>query len=115
MRIKPLLFAGAALALTLPALAQQSSPVTPNATTNAAQPIAASPTPQPAATPRVTNVGPADESAVEEIASLNLPPPPPPVEYPGWARRDIHTVGQLDPQRIGLGDDPWGSASGAFL
>ena len=115
MRIKPLLFAGAVLAVALPALAQQTTPALQNATTNVVQPTAASPTPQPAATPRVTNVGPADESAVEEIASLNLPPPPPPVEYPGWARRDIRTVGQLDPQHIGLGDDPWGSASGAFL
>lgn len=115
MRIKPLLFAGAALALALPALAQQTTPALQNAPMNVVQPTAASPTPQPAATPRVTNVGPADESAVEEIASLNLPPTPPPVEYPGWARRDIRTVGQLDPQHIGLGDDPWGSASGAFL
>ena len=115
MRIKPLLFAGAVLAVALPALAQQTTPALQNATSNVVQPSAASPTPQPAATPRVTNVGPADESAVEEIASLNLPPPPPPVEYPGWARRDIRTVGQLDPQHIGLGDDPWGSASGAFL
>ena len=115
MRIKPLLFAGAVLAVALPALAQQTTPALQNATSNVVQPSAASPTPQPAATPRVTNGGPADESAVEEIASLNLPPPPPPVEYPGWARRDIRTVGQLDPQHIGLGDDPWGSASGAFL
>ena len=115
MRIKPLLFAGAVLAVALPALAQQTTPALQNATSNVVQPSAASPAPQPAATPRVTNVGPADESAVEEIASLNLPPPPPPVEYPGWARRDIRTVGQLDPQHIGLGDDPWGSASGAFL
>ena len=115
MRIKPLLFAGAVLAVALPALAQQTTPALQNATSNVVQPSAASPTPQPTATPRVTNVGPADESAVEEIASLNLPPPPPPVEYPGWARRDIRTVGQLDPQHIGLGDDPWGSASGAFL
>jgi len=115
MRIKPLLFAGAALVLALPALAQQTAPAPQDPTANVAQPGAASPAPQRAATPRVTSVDPSDESAVEEIASLNLPPPPPPVEYPGWARRDIRTVGQLDPQHIGLGDDPWGSASGAFL
>ena len=31
-------------------------------------------------------------------------PPPPPVEYPGWARRDIRDVGQLNP--ASSGSDP---------
>ena len=36
-------------------------------------------------------------------------------EYPGWARRNPWVVGSLDPERHGLGTDPWGSASGVFL
>ncbi|HEX6073057.1 MAG TPA: hypothetical protein VFY95_08620 [Sphingomicrobium sp.] len=58
---------------------------------------------------------PADETAVEEVANLNLPPPPPPVEYPSWARRDPWVVGALDPVNEGLGASPWRAASGAFL
>ena len=38
-----------------------------------------------------------------------------PVEYPGWARRDVWTVGSLDPADIGLADDAFGTSSGAFL
>ncbi len=115
MRIKPLLIAGAALAVALPALAQQSVPApqtAPEPTINALQPTAASPDDTGA---RQAPAGGGDESAVEEIGSLNLPPPPPPVEYPGWARRDPRTVGQLDPQQLGLGAEPWGGSSGAFL
>ena len=48
-------------------------------------------------------------------AGLNLQPPAPPVEYPGWARRDPWTVGPLSPRDASLGDDAWGSANGEFL
>jgi hypothetical protein len=116
MRIKPLLFAGAALALALPAIAQQVAQTQPPATApGTGNVVASSPEPgadQPGAQ---ADTSPADESAVEEVGSLNLPPPAPPVEYPGWARRDPRTVGQLNPQELGLGPDPWGAASGAFL
>ena len=44
-----------------------------------------------------------------------MPPPPPPVEYPDHARRDPWVVGALDPVALGLGANPWGAASGAFL
>jgi len=118
MRIKPLLIASAAAALALPVFAQQ-----------APQPPQPAPVPAPAQLPantvgpataqpdetQVTETSPSDETAVEEVANLNLPPPPPPVEYPGWARRDPWGVGSLDPEREGLGADPWGGASGAFL
>ena len=62
----------------------------------------------------------ADETAVEEVSAANPSaaaslPPSPPVEYPGWARRDPWIVGGLDPAVLGLGDAPWGAASGAFL
>lgn len=123
MRIKPYLIASAAVAvLALPALAQQ-----------AAQPPAQQPLPapanqypnnrvgpvltQPSSSPAVAggDLGGADETAVEEVAQANLPPPAPPVEYPGWARRDPRDVGKLDPEQLGLGADPWGTASGVFL
>src|SRR5207248_914115 len=113
MRIKPLLIASAAAALALPVLAQQA----PQPTAAPAQPPANTVAPaaaQPVAT-QDTEGAPSDETAVEEVANLNLPPPPPPVEYPGWARRDPWVVGSLDPVKEGLGDQPWGTASGAFL
>jgi hypothetical protein len=120
MRIKPVLIAGAAVALALPALAQevvQTQPA-PAPAANAVQANSVATTPQPAAggaMPRIVSGGAGDESAVEEVANLNLPPPPPPMEYPGWARRDPRAVGQLDPQELGLGDNPWGTTNGAFL
>jgi hypothetical protein len=113
MRIKALLIASAAAALALPVLAQQAPQPAPAAAqlpANTVAPVAA----QPVAT-QDTEGTQSDETAVEEVANLNLPPPPPPVEYPGWARRDPWVVGSLDPEREGLGADPWGGASGAFL
>jgi hypothetical protein len=61
--------------------------------------------------------GGGDETAVEVVNQANLAPaqPAPAVEYPGWARRDPSDVGPLDPVDAGLGDNPWGGASGAFL
>jgi len=115
MRIKVWLIAGAALAVALPALAQevaQSQPAPAPATPVQTAPAASS---EPALDTDASTGGGADESAVEEVSNLNLPPPPPPVEYPGWARRDPRSVGQLNPAELGLGDNPWGAASGAFL
>ena len=115
MHIKPLLIAGAALGLALPALAQQAAQTEPPATPTPA-PVQTAPVADTTPAPVTTQSGSAaDESAVEEISNLNLPPPPPPVEYPGWARRDPRSVGQLNPAELGLGDNPWGAASGAFL
>jgi hypothetical protein len=120
MRIKPLLIASAAVAIVaLPALAQQPATVQPALPANQYPNRSIGPTvgqPSPAATPSTATVatGP-DESAVEEVGALNLPPPPPPIEYPGWARRDVWTVGVLDPTHEGLGSAPWGDASGTFL
>jgi hypothetical protein len=112
MRTKPLLFVGAALVLALPALAHQVAQTQPAPTPTPA-PVTSSPQPSAAQAPGDT--GASDESAIEEVANLNLPPPPPPVEYPGWARRDPRIVGQLNPAEIGLGADPFGTASGTFL
>jgi hypothetical protein len=112
MRTKPLLFVGAALALALPALAHQVAQTQPVPTPTPA-PVTSSPQTSAAQAPGDTGAG--DESAIEEVANLNLPPPPPPVEYPGWARRDPRIVGQLSPAEIGLGADPFGTASGTVL
>jgi hypothetical protein len=106
MRIKLIWMASAAAVLALPALAQQATPQQPPATA----PVAQTPTTQPAPTDSA-----GDESAVEEVSNLDLGPPTPPVEYPGWARRDPWAVGALSPRDAGLSDDAWGSASGAFL
>jgi hypothetical protein len=120
MRTKAVLIACAVAALALPAVAQQLAQQQPAPATPPANPLPANvtaPATQPAGTAAATDTsgGEGDESAVEEINQVNLAPPPAPVEYPGWARRDPWTVGALDPVKQGLGDEPWGSASGAFL
>ena len=113
MRTKALLIASAAVVLALPALAQQAAPPQPAPATPAATPT---PTPSPApATAVAPSEGGADESAVEEVSSAQLQPPAPPVEYPGWARRDPWTVGALDPATAGLTTEAWGGANGPFL
>jgi hypothetical protein len=118
MRIKPLLIASAAIALALPALAQQAAAPQPAPTTPA--PVTQNNTTANSSSPTVLPEGGADETAVEEVSNTNanpaaLAPPTPPVEYPGWARRDPWTVGALNPQDAGLSDDAWGEASGVFL
>jgi hypothetical protein len=116
MRIKPLLIASAAVAVALPAIAQQvvQQPIRAPAAAPANN-VASSPEPGAPSEGGTSVVSPGDESAVEEISNLNLPPPPPPTEYPGWARRDPWVVGELNPAQLGLGDNPWGTSSGAFL
>jgi hypothetical protein len=120
MRIKPLLIASAALALALPALAQQqpAEPATPPANQYPSGGIGGT-QPQPSTAPSSSSAtsagGGADESAVEEVSALNPQPSSPQVEYPGWARRDPWSVGSLNPADIGIGDRPWGASSGVFL
>lgn len=107
MRIKPVLITGAALAVALPALAQQvAAPSPETAPVNVVEGNSAA---------QGTGARSADETAVEDVANLSLPPPPAPVEYPGWAKRDPRAVGPLDPERLGLGADPWGASNGPFL
>lgn len=122
MRIKRLLIgSAAALAIALPAIAQQTAQTQPvPANQYPAGGIGAT-QPQPSSAPSAItndNSGAADETAVEEVSTPVLQPQQPvhpPVEYPGWARRDPWVVGKLDPAAEGLGDNPWGGASGAFL
>ncbi|MGI8611292.1 MAG: hypothetical protein ACR2KH_03315 [Sphingomicrobium sp.] len=109
----------AALALAFPALAALAQ--------NVAAPVTPTPAPTPTPTPSPaletsaargpTAAGPSidSETGMVEIGETELPPPPPPVELPGHARRDTWAVGRLDPVALGLGASPWGAASGAFL
>ena len=117
MRIKALLIASAALAIAIPAIAQQvASAQSPNQYP-AGGIGATQPQPRPSQAP-VNVGGGGDESAVEVVTQPSLQPAQPvqpPVEYPGWARRDPWVVGRLDPVAEGLGADPWGGSSGAFL
>jgi hypothetical protein len=110
MRTKLILIASAAVVLALPALAQQAAAPPPTSTAQNG-PASSSPSPLPE--------GGADETAVEEVSNSNagavLVPPSPPVEYPGWARRDPWTVGAVDSRNLGLGEAPWGTANGPFL
>jgi hypothetical protein len=107
MRTRATLIVSAAVLLALPALAQQPAPPQPTQNNVASS------------APQALPEGGADETAVEEVSGSNqlpqLAPPSPPVEYPGWARRDPWNVGPLDAASAGLGAAPWGSADGAFL
>src|SRR4051812_5183144 len=111
MRTKLFLTAAATI-LALPALAQQ--PATQPATSTPA-PASTAPTPTPTPTPVTAAEGGFDESAVEEVANASLAPPAPPVEYPGWARRDPWTVGPLEPATANLNAEAWGDSNGAYL
>jgi hypothetical protein len=114
MRTKLVLIASAAVVLALPALAQQSAPPQPTSSAPAAAVQNNSISPD-SSLPE----GGADETAVEEVSSSNpsVAPtgPSPPVEYPGWARRDPWAVGAVDSRSLGLGAAPWGTADGEFL
>jgi hypothetical protein len=109
MHIKSWLFAGAALALGIPALAQQGAQPAPVAAQPLANNVAATPS-------SALSSGPGEsETSIEQLTADQLGPPPAPVEYPSHARRDPWVVGQLDPAAAGLGTEPWGTASGTFL
>ena len=91
MRIKAFWIASAAVAaLALPAIAQQPAPVQPTPVPTGQPPAATS---NPTTDTTTDTSGGGDESAVEEVSQLNLAPPAPPVEYPGWARRNPWVVG----------------------
>lgn len=120
MRASRLILTSAVVALALPALAQDR-----------AQPVATptpapSPTPTPTPTPSPAQSQPATPGSIGnafgegeigaiELSEAVLPEPPPPVELPDHARRDPWVVGRLDPMQLGLGTNPWGASSGAFL
>jgi len=111
MRTKLFLTAAATI-LALPALAQQPAP---QPATPTPAPASTAPTTTPTPTPVTAAEGGFDESAVEEVANASLAPPAPPVEYPGWARRDPWTVGPLEPATANLNAEAWGDSNGAYL
>ena len=112
MRTRPLLLLGAAALIAIPAIAHQAAqaPQPAQPTTNTAT-TQRSPSPATTASPATGS----SESGVEVVSADTLRAPPPPVEYPAWAHRDPWEVGLIDPQGSGLGGQPWGNASGAFL
>ena len=119
MRASRLLIVTAAVAVALPALAQDraQSAATAKLLTTPAPATAPASAAAVGTSPSVVDtmgVGESD-TGVAQVSAEELPPPTPPVELPAHARRDPWVVGQLDPVQLGLGPSPWGSASGAFL
>jgi len=108
--------------LALPALAQdRAQPATPSPAPSPSTTPSASST--PATTPasgasqstRASGVPGESQTELVELSEAELPEAPRPVELPDHARRDPWVVGRLDPVGLGLGYNPWGTASGAFL
>ncbi|MGN6156062.1 MAG: hypothetical protein ACTHN4_10060 [Sphingomicrobium sp.] len=108
-----LLLGGIATAIAIPALAQVQNSAAPAPTPAPAQ---AAPAPQAQPQSAQTEALPEDEtSTTTQAEQVEATPPPKPVEYPPFARRDPFTAGALDPAQMAIGADPWGQASGAFL
>lgn len=105
--------AAAAVALTIPVLAQDQP--------ESLLPPGFGESPAPAPTQNVTSSSAGGESAVEMVpldeALADLVPQnlPPPIELPEFARRDPSLVGPLPSSQTGFGVDAWGGASGKFL
>jgi hypothetical protein len=112
--IRRFLIPGALVAIAIPAIAQVQ-----NATTPAAP--APAPATQPAPAPGSSSATPSradatsGEGGVEVSNQVAAQAPPPPVEYPRFARRDPFVAGALDTAGLAIGDNPWGQANGAFL
>ena len=115
MRNRSLLIAGAAaLALAIPALAQQGGGSQPDP--GGGQPVANTTGPTGGSRGISLSTGPGEiETLIQQLEAAQLAPVAPPVEYPAHARRDPWVAGRLDPVELGLGANPWGSVSGTFL
>lgn len=114
-----LLLLATVAALALPAVAQVQDAVAPPAAAPTPTPTptptpapSPAPSPQPGPSQPVQDSGGAGDVVEQDV---ELEPPPPPVEYPPFARRSPFTAGARDPADVGLGDQPWGQASGVFL
>ncbi len=105
--------AAAAVALTIPVLAQDQP--------ESLLPPGFGESPTPAPTQNTTSSSAGGESAVEMVpldeALADLVPQnlPPPIELPEFARRDPSLVGPLPSSQTDFGVDAWGGASGKFL
>ncbi len=104
----------AALAITIPALAQ-------NQPESLLPPGFGEPTPAPAPVANATSNATGGETAVEMVpmdqalAELTPIEAPPPIELPDFARRDPSTVGPLPTSQTGFNPASWGQASGKAL
>jgi hypothetical protein len=123
-RTKQILIGGAALALALalPAIAQdRPESILPPGFGDPApapEPVRNEAEPSPAPSERETpaeSAGVGVSDALSEIEDLLEAEPVPQVEYPARARRDPRFAGTLDPVALGLGERPWGGASGKAL
>lgn len=110
----------AALAFTIPALAQdQPESLLPPGFGDPAPTPSPTPSPSPVNgnTSNTTSV-PSESTVVigdaslEELLAQEVPPP---IELPDHARRDPFVVGPLPSAQTGFRDDAWGGASGRFL
>jgi len=117
-RTNLLLGAAAALAVAIPALAQdQPESLLP--------PGFSEPTATPAPAPTAPGIAPSSngpaESLVQEVSpdaaltELVQQELPPPIEMPDFARRDASLVGPLPSSQTGYDENAWGGASGKFL
>ena len=111
-----LLIAAAALAVAIPALAQdQPESLLPPGFGEPA------PAPQPQPTDNEASPAGGTESIVQEVspdaalAELLEQEVPPPIELPDFARRDPSLAGPLPASQTGYPDSAWGRASGKFL
>ena len=117
-RTKALLAAATALAVAIPALAQESllppgfedPPQTPTPTPTPTQSPAQDTSSPPSGESLVQEVSP--DAALAELVQQDLPPP---IELPEFARRDPTTIGPLPPSQTGFAEGSWGRASGKFL
>ena len=117
-RTKGLLAAGAALAIAIPALAQES--LLPPGFEDPPQQPTPTPAPSPAPTQNTVSAAPGEslvqevspDAALAELVEQDLPPP---IELPEFARRDPSVVGPLPPTQTGFAEGSWGRASGKFL
>jgi hypothetical protein len=116
------LLAAAAVAIAIPALAQDKpESILPPGFGETTPTPSPSPTPAPAA----NSSQPDEGGAVVETAPSALSPleaadampveTAPPIEMPSGARRDPSSVGPLPADQTGFGEHPWGAASGRFL
>lgn len=111
----------AAIAFTIPALAQES--LLPPGFGDPAPTPTPTPTPTPSPVSGNGNVSspvraPGEVSVVIGDASLEdllVQDLPPPIELPDHARRDPFVVGALPSSQTGFGANAWGGASGKFL
>jgi hypothetical protein len=114
VRISRLLLTSAVVVLALPALAQDRAPTVATTPPSVSTPGSASPVSNTVGHEANAGFG-ESETGIATVSAPELQPPTRPVEMPDHARRDPWVVGRLDSVKLGLGANPWGMASGAFL